>query len=51
MNTAGSANDPIMVTTGEMDGLEAFIKPPMASKAPMMKQIIDATLILHSSAF
>ena len=45
MNIAGRANDPITVIIGDIDGLNAFMKPPIASRAPMIKQVIDAILM------
>jgi len=51
MNIAGSTNDPITVTTGEIDGLEAFMKPPTAKRAPKIKQTIEETLTIGSSKF
>ena len=40
-NIAGNTNEPMTVTIGEIDGLDALIIPPIPRRMAMVKQISD----------
>ncbi len=48
-NIAGSTNEPMTVTIGEIDGFDALITPPIPRRMAMVKQIIDPMRMQSSS--